>query len=114
MGNNDCLQVDEIFRMKFRGRLIMMSACKAEMTNYSTGLEIAAFNRALIYAGSPSVISTLWKVDEKAKGIFMDIFYTNLDKSENIAALLKVTKNFMIKSGYPPSEWAAFVLNGNN
>ncbi len=45
----------------------MMSACKAEMTNYSTGLEIAAFNRALIYAGSPSVISTLWKVDEKAK-----------------------------------------------
>ena len=64
------------------------------------------------YAGSPSVVTTIWDIEDKSKANFMDIFYSNLKKDESIADSLRTTQNEMIKLGYPPFDWAAFIVTG--
>jgi CHAT domain-containing protein len=71
-----------------------------------------AFNRSFLYAGSPSVVTTIWNVDDNSTATFMDIFYRNLEKNESIADSLRVTQNEMISLGYAPFDWATFILTG--
>jgi CHAT domain-containing protein/tetratricopeptide (TPR) repeat protein len=106
------LTAAEIFKLRFNGRLIVMSACKTALGHSSTGTEIVGLNRSFLYAGSPSVMGTLWNIDDKSTATFMDIFYKNLKKNENIADALMVTQNEMIRLGYTPYDWAAFTLTG--
>jgi CHAT domain-containing protein len=106
------LTTAEIFKLKFRGRAVVMSACKTVPRIYSGGAEIVGLNRAFLYAGSPSVVSTFWNIEEKPKATFMDLFYINLGKNESIAESLRITQNEMIRLGYRPFDWAGFILNG--
>ena len=42
------------------------------------GGEILGLTRAWMYAGAPSVLASLWKVDDRATQALMAEFYTNL------------------------------------
>ena len=109
---NGRLTAAEIFKLQFKGRAIVMSACKTALGLSSTGTEIVGLNRAFLYAGSPSVVATLWNIDDKSTAVFMDNFYKNLKKNEDIADSLKKTQVEMIRRGYEPYDWAAFILTG--
>jgi CHAT domain-containing protein len=106
------LTAAEIFKLQFRGRVVVISACKTAPGISSTGEGIVALNRSFLYAGSPSVVTTIWNVDDNSTATFMDIFYRNLEKNESIADSLRVTQNEMIRLGYTPFDWAAFILTG--
>jgi CHAT domain-containing protein len=106
------LTAADIFKLQFKGRAIVMSACKTALGLSSTGAEIMGLNRAFLYAGSPSVVATLWNIEDKSTAVFMDIFYKNLKKNEDIADSLKNTQVEMISRGYEPYDWAAFILTG--
>jgi CHAT domain-containing protein len=106
------LTASEIFKLHFGGRAIVMSACKTSLGLSSTGMEIVGLNRAFLYAGSPSVVATLWNIDDKSTAVFMDNFYKNMKKNEDIADSLRKTQLEMISRGYEPYDWAAFTLTG--
>jgi len=106
------LTAAEIFRLRFKGRAVVMSACQTALGLSSTGSEIMGLNRSFIYAGSPSVIGTLWSIDDKSTAVLMEKFYTRLKKTEGIADALKEAQNEMIRLGYEPYDWAGFVLTG--
>ena len=89
-----------------------MSACKTALGLSSTGTEIMGLNRAFLYAGSPSVVATLWNIEDKSTAVFMETFYKNLKNNEDIADSLKNTQLDMIHRGYEPYDWAAFILTG--
>jgi CHAT domain-containing protein len=106
------LTAGEIFKLKFKGRAILMSSCHVLSELSLNGAEIATLNTSFVYAGSPSVVSTIWNIEDKSRVNFMDIFYSNLKKDESIADSLRTTQNEMIKLGYQPYDWAAFILTG--
>ena len=106
------LTAAEIFKLQFKGRAIVMSACKTALGLSSTGTEIMGLNRAFLYAGSPSVVATLWNIEDKSTAVFMETFYKNLKNNEDIADSLKNTQLDMIHRGYEPYDWAAFILTG--
>jgi CHAT domain-containing protein len=106
------LTTAEIFKLRFKGRVIVMSASRTQLGISSTGVEIAELNRAFLYAGSPSVVTTLWNIDDRSIAIFMNIFYKNLKKNESVADSLKETQVEMIRRGYAPYDWAAYILTG--
>jgi len=89
-----------------------MSSCHVLSELSLNGAEIATLNTSFVYAGSPSVVSTIWNIEDKSRVNFMDIFYSNLKKDESIADSLRTTQNEMIKLGYQPYDWAAFILTG--
>jgi CHAT domain-containing protein len=69
--------------------------------------------RAFIFAGTPSVIATLWNVNDHATGLLMEQFYTRLRAGGSKAAALQQAQQ-AVRKDYPhPFYWGAFVLTGD-
>ena len=65
--------------------------------------------------GAHNIISTLWKIDDKASYLFVDLFYKNLFNKKSLNETLKDTKLDFIskyKEYNNPHFWAGFVLYG--
>jgi CHAT domain-containing protein len=103
--------VREIFSLNLKADLVVLSACETGLGKISNGDEIVGLTRAFIYAGTPSVITTLWKVNDRASFELMKEFYLQLKTQKKSAALrqaqLKTMKEFP-----EPFFWAAFGLTG--
>lgn len=102
----------DVMKLHFKGRAVILSACKTALGMSSTGTEIVGLNRSFLYAGSPSVVSTLWNVDDRSTAYFMDDFYQYLKKGKDLADALKMVQVDMIRKGYTPYYWAPFILTG--
>jgi CHAT domain-containing protein len=112
-GGDGKLRVGEIFALNLKADLVVLSACESGLGKVSSGDEIVGLTRAFIYAGTPSVITTLWKVNDRASYELMREFYANLKTMKKAEALrqaqLKVMKEFP-----QPFYWAAFQLSGES
>ncbi len=107
------LEVHEIYGLDLaKASLIVLSACQTQMGAQSRGDDVVGLSRAFIYAGAPTVIASLWKVDDKATSYLMTSLYTNLKKRMGKAAALWAAQA-KTRAKYPdPYYWAAFVLMG--
>ncbi|MBI2347166.1 MAG: CHAT domain-containing protein [Deltaproteobacteria bacterium] len=81
------------------------------MGKITNGDEIIGLTRAFIYAGTPSVITTLWKVNDQASYELMREFYSNLKNVKKSEALRRAQLKIM-KSYPEPFFWAAYGLTG--
>jgi len=105
------LRASEIFSLNLKADTVVLSACETGLGKITNGDEIIGLTRAFIYAGTPSVITTLWKIDDRASYELMREFYTNLRTKKKAEALrqaqLKIMKEFP-----HPFFWAAYELSG--
>jgi CHAT domain-containing protein/tetratricopeptide (TPR) repeat protein len=106
------LSVLEIFRLHYPGRAVVLSGCEPLPEEDPEGKSFSALQQAFLYAGSSSVISTLWLVDDRAASRLVDIFYRELAKKESLSDSLRAAQLRLIREGYSPYIWAAFVLTG--
>jgi CHAT domain-containing protein len=60
------LEVREIFGMELKAKLVVLSGCETGLGKLSTGDELVGLTRAFIYAGTPSVVASLWSVDDSS------------------------------------------------
>ncbi|MHB9097536.1 MAG: CHAT domain-containing protein [Syntrophales bacterium] len=111
-GQDGTLDVLEIFRLRYPGRAVVLSGCDPLPEEDPEGKTLSILQQAFLYAGSPSVISTLWLVDDRAASRLLDIFYRQLAKKETLADSLRAAQLRLLREGYPPYVWAAFVLTG--
>ena len=81
------LEVREIFGLNLHSSLVVLSGCETALGKLSTGDELVGLTRAFIYAGTPSVIASLWKVDDRATADLMRIFYKHLKSESKVASL---------------------------
>ena len=111
--NNDgYLTADEIMDLNLQCSLVTLSACDSGRGRILMGGDILGLTRAWIYAGTPSVLASLWKVDDRATSRLMAAFYENL-KTHDKAKALQLAQIDMIKEGLSPFYWAAFCLYGD-
>ncbi|MCL4298813.1 MAG: CHAT domain-containing protein [Anaerolineae bacterium] len=112
--NDGLLEVHEIYGLDLiHADLVVLSACKTVIGELSAGDEVVGLNRAFLYTGTPTVIASLWNVEDKATGILMERFYTHLRTGLNKAKALRQAQQ-EIREEYPhPYYWAAFVLTGD-
>jgi tetratricopeptide (TPR) repeat protein len=93
--------------------LVVLSACQSAVGARSGGDEIVGLTRALLYAGAPGVISTLWNIDDAASAGLMEEFYRRLTSGASVAEALRQAQ-LAVKEHYPdPEYWAAFMLTGD-
>lgn len=114
--NNDGhLKIYEIYRLDLSSStsLVVLSACQTQKGEVSKGDEIVALNRAFLYAGTPSVIASLWSVDDKSTSILMGHFYHHLLSGETKAGALQKAQIETRKECPHPYYWSAFVLTGD-
>ena len=76
--------------------MVTLSACETSVVqNITDGWPISTAS-AFIEAGVPTVIATLWKVDDKATSILVEKFYDNMKTMDKVAALQNAQQFFRV------------------
>ena len=105
------LRVGEIFSLDLKTNMVVLSACETGLGKLSSGDEIVGLTRAFIYAGTPSIVTTLWKVNDRASYELMREFYSRLKSAKKSEALRQAQLKTMEQ--FPePFYWAAYELTG--
>lgn len=114
------LEVKEIFQMDLKAGLVVLSACETGLGKLSTGDELVGLTRAFIYAGTPTVVASLWKVQDMSTTELMAGFYKNLRTMNKVEALRQAQLGLIRNrdtSGFLPTShpyfWAPFILVGD-
>jgi len=113
-GNEGPLELNDVFGLDLRKtNLVVLSGCQSQRGSRTRGDDVIGLSRAFIYAGSPSVIASLWSVDDDATQQLMIAFYTHLKEGLSKAEALR-SAQADIRHKYPnPFYWAGFVLTGD-
>ena len=110
-GEDGRLEVREVFALDLHARLVVLSACETGLGKLSRGDELVGLQRAFLYAGTPAVVTTLWKVDDRATFELVRSFYGRLEGAGPVEALRQAQLETM--RAFPhPYAWAAFGLTG--
>ncbi len=117
------LEIREVMQQSIDAKLVVLSGCStatagAGLVNLPNSDDWVSLTRAFIYAGAPSVLATLWPVNDRAAAGFMGHFYDRLPFRSKARAVCEAQRN-MLALALPdgadrdPYAWAPFVLVGS-
>jgi CHAT domain-containing protein len=114
--------IDIMNNLTLDANLVTLSACQTGRAKLTGGDEVVGLTRAFLNAGAPSVIASLWSVDDESTSMLFQRFYAYLKKGEDKAKALQKAQidimNFRRTGtfGRPfshPYFWAPFFLIGD-
>ncbi|MGK7916387.1 MAG: CHAT domain-containing protein, partial [Prochloraceae cyanobacterium] len=115
---NGFLRLHEIFNLNLPSEIVVISACETGLGKEIKGEGLVGLTRGFMYADSPRVLVSLWKVDDKVTAEIMTRFY-RLMLEKNLApaeALREAQLEMQQQEEHPewksPYYWAGFVLQG--
>jgi CHAT domain-containing protein len=109
--NDGVLTVGELYSINLDADLVTLSACETGLGKVANGDDVVGLTRGFLYAGSRSIVASLWSVDDNATSELMKAFYRNLasmNKEEALRAAQLTTR----QSFSHPFFWGAFQLTG--
>jgi len=112
------LNTYEIYNMKLNARLAVLSACATGTGKLQKGEGVMSMARGFIYAGCPSIVMTLWQVEDKSGVKIMEDFYYYLSKGKRKDVALRMAKLNHLETSDPltahPHYWLGYVSIGNS
>ena len=107
----------ELFNMKLDAELAVLSACKTGFGKLHQGEGMMTMARGFLFAGVPSLVISLWNVNDFSTGILMKYFYKYLERGQNKNEALRLAKLDFINNSDEvlanPMFWADFIQIGN-
>ncbi|MBN2595507.1 MAG: CHAT domain-containing protein [Marinifilaceae bacterium] len=111
------LNTHEIYNMNFNARMVVLSACNTGDGKLLKGEGVMSLARGFFYAGCPSVIMTLWTVEDKTGSNLMSNFYTFLSQGLKKDDALRQAKLEYLKTADAlkahPYFWSGYVTLGD-
>ena len=115
---DNVLHAYEVYNLQLRAALAVLSGCETGVGQYRRGEGLMSLARAFSYAGCPSVLMSLWKVDDRSTSELMKHFYEGLaDGLPKDEALRLARLNFLDREANEeahPFFWAAFITVGDS
>lgn len=112
------LHVYELENMSLNAELAILSACETGSGNYVSGEGVMSLARGFTYAGVPSILMSLWKVDDRSGTELISGFYERLSGESDKALALQSAKLNYLKNADQlhahPYFWSQFVLVGDS
>lgn len=112
------LHTYEIFGQNLDANLAVLSACETGIGDYTSGEGVVSLAHAFTHAGCPSVLMSLWKIDEQSSAEIIDKFYSYLIQGESKSSALRKAKlDFLAASPNEmkaPYYWAGLVIMGDD
>jgi CHAT domain-containing protein len=122
------LTAREVYDLRLSADLVVLSGCRTARGQV-TGDGVLGLSRAFLYAGTPSLMATLWDVYDDAGAELLPTFYTEWTKRGDKAAALRQAQIALIRRlragavrvstaagefvvPEHPAFWAGFVLIG--
>jgi CHAT domain-containing protein len=108
------LELNQVVGLDLRKtNLVVVSGCESQLGPRTRGDDVIGLSRAFMFAGSSSVIASLWNVDDEATQQLMVAFYTHLKAGLSKAEALRYAEMDVRKQHPNPYYWASFVLMGD-
>lgn len=111
------LHTYEIYNLNIPAQLVILSACNTATGKLQKGEGILSLERAFQYAGSKSLISTLWAVDDEASSKLTQLFLKQLKIGKPKDIALQQAKIEYLNSAtpevLPPYYWSSYKLTGS-
>jgi CHAT domain-containing protein len=118
------LTAQDVLGLDLRATLVTLSACESGLSKIHPGEELVGLTRSFLYAGTPSLLVSLWSVDDGSTGMLMERFYevlldpptgSNLETQTSKALALqraqyKVRNTELFDH---PFHWSSFILLGD-
>lgn len=115
--DSNTLYLSDIYNCNIKTDLAMLTACESGKPGYDDGEGMISFAHAFNYAGSKSILTGLWKIDEQATAIITEYFLENLArKMPSDVALQKAKLKYLGEAKgrmQAPAYWAGLVLLGD-
>lgn len=102
----------DVYQLRLSCDLVVLSACETGMSTLAPGDEVIGLIRGFLATGAPSVLVSLWTVDDATTAQLMTTFYTLLCAGERPAAALRQAQRELMQEYPHPFFWAPFVLVG--
>jgi CHAT domain-containing protein/tetratricopeptide (TPR) repeat protein len=106
------LTVRDAYNLDLRCELVVLSACETGVSAVAPGDELIGLARGFFSNGVPSLLLSLWTVDDEATAALMVNFYTGLRAGARPAAALRDAQLQLLKEQPHPFFWSPFVLVG--
>jgi CHAT domain-containing protein/tetratricopeptide (TPR) repeat protein len=107
------MSLHDIAKLQLNGdATVVLAACstaRGRVRRYEGTLSVA---RAFLAAGAPSVIATLWPIDDEEAAVFFPRLHERLAGGVPAAAALRAAQLEAIRDSRPPSLWAAMQTMG--
>jgi CHAT domain-containing protein len=106
------LTVRDTYSLNLQCGLVALSACETGVSAVAPGDELIGLARGFISAGAPTLLLSLWTVDDEATANLMISFYRRLRDGERPAAALREAQLEAMSEQPHPFFWSPFVLVG--
>ncbi len=111
------LNIYELYNLSLQADLSILSACETGAGKMVKGEGLMSMARAFRYAGCPSILTSLWKADDKSAAQLVTTFSQKyIEGADKTSALNEAKKRFLEdadKFTAHPFFWSNFVLIGN-
>jgi CHAT domain-containing protein len=108
------MYLPEIFNLPLQDKFIVLSACETFKGELMVGEGVMNLVWALHYAGSKSMVATLWNTYDSASKDIMNAFYTELKTGITKAEAMRNAKlQYIRQNGFKPDQWASFIYIGD-
>ncbi|MBI4534444.1 MAG: CHAT domain-containing protein [Candidatus Melainabacteria bacterium] len=95
------------------GKLLVLSACQTGVNVVTAGGELIGLARALMYAGMPNLVLSLWEVADRSTARLMQDFHNAWQAGElSIAYALQQAQKQALQEGQSIHSWAPFIHCG--
>ena len=114
---DNSLYTYEIYNQNLSSNLAILTACETGKPTYQSGEGMISLAHAFNYAGSESILTSLWKIDEQSSALIIESFYKHLKKGlPKDKALQKAKLEYLSAAQgrtLNPQYWAGLVLIGD-
>jgi CHAT domain-containing protein len=108
------LNLMDVFSLRLGADLTTLSACETGMSALYEGDELLGLTRGFLYAGTPSLVVSLWRVNDSSTTLLMRTFYEGILAGQTKPRALQQAM-LRVKNDYPhPYYWAPFILLGKS
>ncbi|TKG95834.1 CHAT domain-containing protein [Puteibacter caeruleilacunae] len=90
--DDNLLNTQEIYNMHLNARMAVLSACNTGSGKLHKGEGVMSLARGFLYAGCPSIVMTLWEVDDLSSANIIKDFYKYLHNGKSKSEALRKAK----------------------
>jgi CHAT domain-containing protein/tetratricopeptide (TPR) repeat protein len=112
MLGSDAVMGMDLSHLELKAQLVTMSACSTARTWMAAANETTGLVRAFLILSVPSMVGSLWDVQDRSTAFLMDHFYAQLRSSLDIAGSLRNAALQTRDRFEHPFYWAPFILIG--
>lgn len=112
------LLVRDLYNLSLNAELVVLSACETALGEWQRGEGMISLARGFFYAGTRSLLTTLWTVDDEQTAAIMLNYYQYLQQGNSKDQALRLAKTDYLKANSAlrnhPYYWASFIPMGDS